>query len=319
MVKVESGLFNELRGTLNKSRTTFQTRKTGIVAEKKPIPPPDPRGRRECIRTIYRMLCDKWNTLSEQEKQQYDETAEKHNITLFNAFLKEELTPRLWKCKLAKLDGQVLYLPFVEGEGNTVKDFSGFNNDGIIYGATWEKLSNNVNVLTFDGVDDYIGVNDSDSLDITDEITIMSYVNIDADITQNSMIVAKRNPEASTYEPYRLSILTDKRISAALAISNTERYISQSPPDTIEFSIWNFVAFTWSRSDGYGKIYVNGNLVHQEYMTQSELIKTTGKLLIGQRWTGFANLKGKMAFVAISNKRLTDNEIKKINDIVKQY
>jgi len=319
MVKVESGLFNELKGTLEKSKTTFQTRKTGIVAEKKPVPPPDPRGRRECIRWIYGYLCDKWHYLSEEQKQQYDETAEKYNITLFNAYLKQELTPRLWKCKLAKLDGQVLYLAMVEGEGNTVKDFSGFNNDGVIYGATWQKLANNVNVLSFDGVDDYIEVNDSDSLDITDEITIMSYVNIDADITATSTIVAKANPQAGSYEPYRLTVTTTKRISAILSISNTQRYFCDSPPDTIEFSRFNLIAFTWSRNDGYGRIYLNGNLVHQAYMTQSPLIKTTGKLFIGQRGLYTERLKGKMAFVAISNKRLTDDEIKKIHDIVKQY
>ena len=209
---------------------------------------------------------------------------------------------------ITEIDGVVASWLMDEGSGNTVYDTSGNNNHGTIYGATWVD-SPYGKALSFDGVDDYIEVNDSDSLDITDEITIMSYVNIDADITVPSTIVAKANPESISHEPYRLTVTTGKRISAALAISNTVRYFCNSPPDTVEFSRFNLIAFTWSRNDGYGRIYLNGNLVNQAYMTQSTILVSDGKLFIGQRGIYTERLKGKMAFVAISNKRLTQEEI----------
>ena len=165
MVKVESSLFSEVRGTLNKSKTTFQTRKTTLVMEKKPIPPPEPKGKRECIRYFYKALCDRWHTLTEEEKEQYSETAEKYSITLFNAYLKEELPKILWKCKLMKMDGQVLYFPFLEGSGTTLKDHSGYDNNGTIYGATWVSGKFGY-ALSFDGVNDYVEIPHSTSLDL---------------------------------------------------------------------------------------------------------------------------------------------------------
>jgi len=51
----------------------------------------------------------------------------------------------------------VAFWTFDEGSGNTAKDISGNNNNGQITGATWTtgKFGNG---LSFDGVDDYVGV-----------------------------------------------------------------------------------------------------------------------------------------------------------------
>jgi len=38
-------------------------------------------------------------------------------------------------------DGLVLFLPMVEGSGTSVRDFSGYGNNGTIYGAVWRDLA----------------------------------------------------------------------------------------------------------------------------------------------------------------------------------
>ena len=49
----------------------------------------------------------------------------------------------------------------MEGGGNTLKDYSGKGNDGVIYGATWTE-KDGVMTLFFDGVDDYVEIPHND-------------------------------------------------------------------------------------------------------------------------------------------------------------
>lgn len=62
----------------------------------------------------------------------------------------------------------VCHLKLDEGAGAVAHDSSPFKNDGTIIGATWVAEG-----LSFDGVDDYISIPNSPSLDITGAITIV--------------------------------------------------------------------------------------------------------------------------------------------------
>ena len=311
MVKVESGLFNRLSGTLQKSRTTFQTRKTGIVAEKKPIPPPDPRGRRECIRWIYRYLCDKWNTLSEQEKEQYSETAMKHSITLFNAFLKEELTPRLWKCKLAKIDGQVLYLAMVEGEGNVVRDFSGLNNHGTIYGATWV-TGKFGNALSFDGVDDYVDIPNTKTLLVnTTELTLEAWVkHLDIPSEWRNIISKGAFPLCIQHNYY------GQCFQFAIQTNTGRTYINSATRVDQNLGKWWYVVATWKSPTM--RLYINGNL-DISGTRDGVFVDTTYPFNIGRASEGERYFKGEIALVGIYNRALTDEEIKSRYELTKPY
>lgn len=52
--------------------------------------------------------------------------------------------------------GAVLYLPGYPPMGSTIRDFSGNNNHGTIFGATWVRRSSGLWGLDFDGIDDKV-------------------------------------------------------------------------------------------------------------------------------------------------------------------
>ncbi|RLG06623.1 MAG: hypothetical protein DRN68_06670 [Thaumarchaeota archaeon] len=77
------------------------------------------------------------------------------------------------------IDGVVGAWHFDEGGGNTTHDTSGEGNDGLIHGANWSdgKFGN---ALEFDGVDDYIEIPFSPSLDFggATELTFCMWVSL---------------------------------------------------------------------------------------------------------------------------------------------
>ena len=64
---------------------------------------------------------------------------------------------------------------FDEGSGNIARDSSGNDNNGTVYGASWT-TGVNATALSYDGEDDYVEVPHSDSLNVTDEITIEAWM-----------------------------------------------------------------------------------------------------------------------------------------------
>jgi len=74
-------------------------------------------------------------------------------------------------------DGLIAYWPF-NGNAN---DESGNGNHGTVYGPTltYDMVGNPDCAYSFDGMDDHITVPDSDSLDVTNGITIAAWINIE--------------------------------------------------------------------------------------------------------------------------------------------
>ena len=72
-------------------------------------------------------------------------------------------------------DSLIGYWTFDEGGGGTVHDYSGCGNDGTVYGPGWVPGVSGT-ALAFDGVNDYVQVSDSASLDLTSAFTIEAWV-----------------------------------------------------------------------------------------------------------------------------------------------
>src|SRR6185436_1058869 len=73
--------------------------------------------------------------------------------------------------------GLVAAFSFSEGAGTTVTDLTGTGNTGVIGGATWTSGGRYGKALSFDGVSNWVTVNDLPSLDLTTNMTIEAWVN----------------------------------------------------------------------------------------------------------------------------------------------
>ena len=72
--------------------------------------------------------------------------------------------------------GLVAAFAFNEGAGGTVTDLSGMGNHGTISGATWTSAGRYGSALSFDGVSNWVTVEDSPSLDLTNGMTLEAWV-----------------------------------------------------------------------------------------------------------------------------------------------
>jgi hypothetical protein len=90
-------------------------------------------------------------------------------VRIYNRALSEEEIRYLYN-----RGAPIAHWKFDEGEGNIAYDSSGNGNNGTIYGAQWVQ-GKFASALSFDGVDDYVEVPNSPSLNPTNEITVEAW------------------------------------------------------------------------------------------------------------------------------------------------
>lgn len=78
-----------------------------------------------------------------------------------------------------------------EGLGSVTYDFSGYDNDASINGATWS-LGKYSYGLDYDGTNDYLNISNSATVNFTSDFTVLAWINTDT-ISGNDAIVAKDN------------------------------------------------------------------------------------------------------------------------------
>ncbi len=91
---------------------------------------------------------------------------------------------------------------FNENSGTPTADATTNGNNGTLNGPTWTTGRFEAG-LNFDGVNDYVLVNDASSLDITGELTLEAWIK-PTELTYYHVIVAKRDAGASCN--YQMSI-----------------------------------------------------------------------------------------------------------------
>jgi len=198
--------------------------------------------------------------------------------------------------------GCVLWLDLTEDTGNIVYDHSGHGNNGKVYGAVLEKRLPFIG-RKFDGVDDYVEVPDSESLDITD-YTVSLWVKWRGEGTsgKNYWTLINRNSGGlGVDDPYHIYVTTSGVIEAR--VGTVDSTVSSNVD--IRDGKWYFVALT--RKGTTVSIYINGEL---KDTGTGEIISGSGSLTIGV-WPAYKDyFNGIIAHVSIYNRALNLLEIK---------
>ncbi len=161
-----------------------------------------------------------------------------------------------------------------DNQADPGNDDSGKGNDGTLYGPTWTPLGKINAALSFDGINDYVSVDDNTTLDITNELTIEAWVrtNIDMD-TNPQMQIVDKGEHLGTGEGYMLMVYNGD-LYARVNKDNGTACIYEYPDD----KKWHHVVYTFE--SGEQNLYIDGILVVSK--TQITTIGTNDQdLLIG--------------------------------------
>ena len=199
----------------------------------------------------------------------------------------------------APASGLVGAWSFDEASGTTVADASGSGNNGVIAGAT-RTAGRNGGGLTFDGINDWVTVNDSSSLDLTTGVTLEAWVRPN-NVNNWQTVVIKEQPGQLVYALY--SSIHTRRPSAHIYTSGDMGLEGASALPTLT---WSHLAMTW---DGLTlRMYVNGTQVSSGALAGT-LVTSASPLRIGGTgvWSEWFN--GVLDDVRVYNRALTPAQI----------
>jgi len=195
--------------------------------------------------------------------------------------------------------GLVAYYSF---DDCSAKDLSGNGNDGIIYGAKCVdgKLGK---ALRFDGVNDYVEVPDSPSLDITTEATLEAWVKLKSS-TDWQTIFSKGLDGRENYELLVCSDLSCLHTGWEFDIGRFTHTWSYLIPE----NKWTHICLRWKAP--LMKLYINGEFKETWDTGASYAIPRTEPLLIGNEYGRARYFNGIIDEVRIYNRALSEEEIR---------
>ena len=134
-------------------------------------------------------------------------------------------------------------------------DSSMNSNDGTLMGdASWTSGKFN-NALNLDGTEDYVSVDDSDSLDITTGLTIEAWVHTDVSISGSTQMQIVDKGEHNYSSAYMLMIYNGDIYGRVNKNSATACIYASYPND----GEWHHVAYTFK--SGEQELYIDGSSV----------------------------------------------------------
>ena len=160
---------------------------------------------------------------------------------------------------------------FNEGSGAVLNDRSGRGHTGTISGATWSTEGRFGGALSFDGVNDWVTVNDSAALDLTTGMTLEAWVR-PASLTTVRMVVLKERTGGLAYA------LASSDTSAAVGYIRTTSDQTVTAPSPLVLTTWTHVAVTYDGSTL--RLFVNGAQVSSRAVSGA-VTTSSGVLRIG--------------------------------------
>lgn len=199
--------------------------------------------------------------------------------------------------------GLVAAYSFDEASGATVADASSKGNHGTISGATRTTSGKYGKALSFDGLNDWVTVNHSVSLNLTTGMTLEAWVYPTATMSGWQSILTKEQPGSYVYMLYANS---DANVPATAALfNNNEGALWGSSP--LIPNTWVHLATTYDGA--VQRFYVNSTEVANR-LRPGSIGVSDGVLRIGGNSVWGEFFKGCIDEIRIYNRALTANEIK---------
>jgi hypothetical protein len=197
--------------------------------------------------------------------------------------------------------GLVAAYGFEETTGTNVTDSSGGGNLGTLSGATRSTAGRFGRALSFDGVNDWITVPDTNALDLTTGLTMSAWVNPVTLSGSWRTVLIKEQPGGLIYALYAGEGVA--RPSAHLFTTSEQ---SSAAPNTIPVNAWTHLAATWDATTL--RLYVNGTQVATRALGGT-LRTSTGVLRIGGTGVWSEWFRGLIDEVRLYSRALTPAEI----------
>ena len=140
-----------------------------------------------------------------------------------------------------------LLMPFDTNSSSTVRDYSGDENNGTLFGSTWNTNGVIGGSYQFDGVDNYISLPYCFDGSYIDEITIETWIKTSSD----NMVIASYNLD----DYWELRIRNGVIQWCTTANGNTTSIYGVT---VVNDNNWHHIAVTYDSSFGNGTIYVDG-------------------------------------------------------------
>ncbi|MBC7085999.1 MAG: type IV pilin [Methanomethylovorans sp.] len=186
-----------------------------------------------------------------------------------------------------------------ENSGSILHDITG-DNDGTIYGATWGTGIKN-NSLVFNGKNNYVAIPHSPSLDFTDEISILFWMNCRS-VTSTNTIIGK-----GSYEKNNFYVFVSQR-ELIFEWNDSNSYIRTSKM-SLSNNLWYMIGITFDNNEV--RFYKNGRFIESEQTNGVKLRPNTNDLWIGRQNSSTSDFyyRGRLDEVALYNKALSGKEI----------
>lgn len=207
---------------------------------------------------------------------------------------------------IAQDEHTVLLYTFETEAGQVVKDLSGNKNDGELMGPKWGD-GNPGGGLVFEGNGprDFVEIPDSDSLDLTEGLTVEMWMYLEAWSTAGGTGVTKETT-------YKVGPRSDKKVlirmtteaqawGAAVVAGKTDMPLKK----------WVHIAGTYDGKSGEGKVYIDG-VLDGEGKIGGNIVPNNDVLWLGRGAGPF--LEGRMDEVRISNIARSQQEIQELMD-----
>ncbi|MFA6065548.1 MAG: LamG domain-containing protein, partial [archaeon] len=206
-----------------------------------------------------------------------------------------------------------------EASGTTANDSSVYGNNGTYTNSPtlatglWD-----TNARTFDGVNDYITIPSSSSLNTGSNITLSFWAKPTSFTLTSSgdmITIITKGVNADAAMDYFIGLTSSGYLRIYFYSGGVWNGVEVASANPLTLNRWNYITVTFTGSTGKLNVYINGALNKTSTLVVGSIQSSAGPLKIGTYNPGgyYSNyFPGQLEDVAIWNRALDANEIKEI-------